>query len=130
MAPNGAMYTEPTATTPPPAMHDSDTVIFLDWGTSSPLHAGAWLTQAAVDDTLLASTWVGKLGLRPKYVNEKPHIPDDVKLQLEELEECVIALLVNAMKYGRVVIITAAETGWVELSASLFMPRTLPIITA
>jgi hypothetical protein len=32
------------------------------------------------------------------------------------------------MTYGRVVIITAAETGWVELSASLFMPRTLPII--
>ncbi|KAF0687855.1 Aste57867_20442 [Aphanomyces stellatus] len=90
----------------------NDTVIFLDW-----------------DDTLLASTWVGKLGLRPKYVNEKPVIPDDVKIQLEELEECVIALLETAVRYGRVVIITAAETGWVELSASLFMPRCLPIIT-
>ncbi|RQM23510.1 hypothetical protein B5M09_004635 [Aphanomyces astaci] len=91
---------------------NNDTVIFLDW-----------------DDTLLASTWVGKLGLRPKYVNEKPAIPDDVKSQLEELEECVVELLESAVKYGRVVIITAAETGWVELSASLFMPRCLPIIS-
>ncbi|OQS01937.1 hypothetical protein THRCLA_05643 [Thraustotheca clavata] len=116
MAPNGSVFHESssmngsgTAASNP----HNDTVIFLDW-----------------DDTLLASTWVGRLGLRPKYVNEKPQIPEDVKLQLEELEECVIALLESAMKYGRVVIITAAETGWVELSASLFMPRTLPIINS
>ncbi|CAK4082445.1 unnamed protein product [Aphanomyces euteiches] len=106
----------------------NDTVIFLDWGTASCISAFMELISD-VDDTLLASTWVGKLGLRPKYVNEKPIIPDDVKMQLEELEECVIALLETAIKYGRVVIITAAETGWVELSASLFMPRCIPIIT-
>ncbi|ETW05456.1 hypothetical protein H310_03219 [Aphanomyces invadans] len=113
MAPNG-FPADNVFAPDAPVLDDltNDTVIFLDW-----------------DDTLLASTWVGKLGLRPKYVNEKPIIPDDVKSQLEELEDCVVELLESAVKYGRVVIITAAETGWVELSASLFMPRCLPIIS-
>ncbi|KAG7378327.1 hypothetical protein PHYPSEUDO_010253 [Phytophthora pseudosyringae] len=86
-----------------------DVVIFFDW-----------------DDTLMASSAIAKLGLCPKYINEEPEIPDDVQTELKELEESVAQLLETALSYGRVVIVTAAETGWVELSASLFMPRLVP----
>ncbi|EGZ07789.1 hypothetical protein PHYSODRAFT_356062 [Phytophthora sojae] len=90
--------------------HDpEDVVIFFDW-----------------DDTLMASSAIAKLGLCPKYINEEPDIPDEVQAELKELEESVVQLLETALSYGRVVIVTAAETGWVELSASLFMPRLVP----
>lgn len=91
----------------PSSKHNAeDIVIFFDW-----------------DDTLMASSAIAKLGLCPKYINEKPEIPDSVRAELKELEESVLQLLETALSYGRVVIVTAAETGWVELSASLFMPR-------
>jgi hypothetical protein len=40
----------------------------------------------------------------------------------------VIALVDRAVKSGPVVIITNAETGWVELSCKKFMPRVLPFL--
>lgn len=86
-------------------------IIFFDW-----------------DDTLLASSAVAKLGLCPKYMSEKPEIPEDVQEELKELEDLVIRLLERALTYGRVVIVTAAEYGWVELSASLFLPRVVPLL--
>ncbi|DBA04372.1 TPA: hypothetical protein N0F65_002134 [Lagenidium giganteum] len=86
-------------------------IIFFDW-----------------DDTLLASSAVAKLGLCPKYVNEKPTIPEDVQEELKELEDVVVQVLNKALTYGRVVIVTAAEAGWVELSASLFLPRVVPLL--
>ena len=89
----------------------SETVILLDW-----------------DDTLLASTWVAKHGLRPRYCDERLEIPEPLRRELAELEEFVLELLHRASLYGRVVIVTAAETGWVELSASLFLPRCLDVI--
>jgi hypothetical protein len=88
----------------------SDTVILFDW-----------------DDTLLASSWVSKFGLRPSYTSI-PLIPEEVRQELDKLESVVIRLLTTALKYGRVVIVTAAETGWVELSASLFLPRCLHLL--
>uniref|UniRef100_K3X2I2 Uncharacterized protein n=1 Tax=Globisporangium ultimum (strain ATCC 200006 / CBS 805.95 / DAOM BR144) TaxID=431595 RepID=K3X2I2_GLOUD len=88
---------------------DDNVIIFFDW-----------------DDTLMASSAIAKLGLCPKYVNEKPNIPADVLAELKELEHAVVQLLEKALSYGRVVIVTAAESGWVELSASLFMPRVIP----
>ena len=82
------------------------------------------------DDTLLASTYVSSLGLRPRYTTESPNIPQEVAMELQQLEKVVIQLLTLALEFGKVVIITAAEAGWVELSASLFLPNTLPIITS
>lgn len=80
------------------------------------------------DDTLMASSAIAKLGLCPKYVNEKPEIPADVLAELTALEDVVVELLAKALTFGRVVIVTAAETGWVELSASLFLPRVVPFL--
>lgn len=76
----------------------------------------------------MASSAIAKLGLCPKYINEKPEIPMDVLAELKALEESVVQLLEAAVGYGRVVIVTAAESGWVELSASLFMPRVVPFL--
>lgn len=90
---------------------EDNVIIFFDW-----------------DDTLMASSAIAKLGLCPKYVNEKPEIPVDVHEELKELENSVVQLLEKALSYGRVVIVTAAETGWVELSASLFMPRVISFL--
>lgn len=76
----------------------------------------------------MASSAIAKAGLCPKYVNEKPVIPADVLDELQQLEDVVVQLLQSAMSYGRVVIVTAAEAGWVELSASLFMPKVVPFL--
>ena len=89
----------------------SDTVILFDW-----------------DDTLLASSWVSRNGLRPSYSKELPPIPDDIRRELDALESVVVDLLSLALDYGRVVIVTAAESGWVELSASMFLPRCLHLL--
>lgn len=91
--------------------HTEDVVIFFDW-----------------DDTLMASSAIAKLGLCPKYINEEPDIPDNVQGELKKLEESAVQLLETALTHGRVIIVTAAETGWVELSASLFMPRLVPYL--
>jgi len=40
----------------------------------------------------------------------------------------VCSLLARGMAHGNVIIITNAETGWVELSCKKFMPRVLPFL--
>lgn len=86
-----------------------DTIIIMDW-----------------DDTLLASSWLASHGLRL----DSPSVPRSIVAQLELLEESVLSLLWRASECGRVVIVTNAETGWVELSAQKFMPRVLPALEA
>lgn len=81
-----------------------------------------------IDDTLLASSWIARLGLRPKYMDDIPIIPQETQDDLKALSKAVISLLTLALDYGQVVIVTAAETGWVELSASMFLPDCLPLI--
>lgn len=44
------------------------------------------------------------------------------------LQNGVIALLNRASEFGTCVIITNAETGWVELSCKKFMPRVVPML--
>lgn len=55
-------------------------------------------------------------------------MPPEAVAQLETLQSSVVALLTRAVKYGSVLIITNAETGWVELSCKKFMPRVLPYL--
>jgi hypothetical protein len=47
---------------------------------------------------------------------------------LETLAKAVIELLRLAATHGRVVVITNAETGWVELSAAKFVPSVVPVL--
>lgn len=93
----------PRPTPPPP-----DTVIIFDW-----------------DDTLLSSSWLAANGLR---LDEPAVVPADALASLDALAASVCALLSAGMAAGTVLVITNAETGWVELSARKFMPRVLPLL--
>jgi len=76
------------------------------------------------DDTLLASSWLASMGLKL----DSPEIPEDVKSQLEVLEEHIINFLGLIGKLGAVAIVTNAEHGWVELSARKFVPKVVPYL--
>lgn len=88
-------------------LHKNTTIIF-DW-----------------DDTLLPSSWLSAKGLRLDYPAE---LPADVVDELDSHQDSVCAVLTKACQSGTVVIITNAETGWVELSAQRFMPRVAPLL--
>jgi len=77
------------------------------------------------DDTLLPSSWLSVKGLRLDYPAQ---LPQDVLDELETHQESVCAVLMKAIQCGTVVIITNAETGWVQLSAQRFMPRVAPLL--
>lgn len=77
------------------------------------------------DDTLLPSSWLSVKGLRLDYPAQ---LPQDVLDELETHQDSVCAVLIKAMQCGTLVIITNAETGWVELSAQRFMPRVAPLL--
>uniref|UniRef100_A0A7S0XME3 Uncharacterized protein n=1 Tax=Erythrolobus madagascarensis TaxID=708628 RepID=A0A7S0XME3_9RHOD len=95
---------------PEPRTFTDNTITVFDW-----------------DDTLLPSTFLAAMGLR---VDDEYDLPGFVRLQLEELEVLTIGLIEAAMKKGGVMVITNAETGWVELSGARFMPRLLEFIQA
>lgn len=86
-----------------------DTTIIFDW-----------------DDTLLSSSWLAQNGLR---LDEPVVVPAEAVAQLDVLQESVVQLINRATAYGTCIIITNAETGWVELSCKKFMPRVLPLLT-
>lgn len=77
------------------------------------------------DDTLLCSSWLAQNNMR---LDAPSVLPSEAVAQLSVLEESVCTLLECASRVGRVVIITNAETGWVELSCRKFMPRVLPLL--
>lgn len=84
------------------------TVIIFDW-----------------DDTLLASSWLARNGMG---LDEPAIVPAHISTPMSALGASVYSLLTAAMEHGQVVIITNAETGWVELSAAKFMPEVLPLL--
>jgi hypothetical protein len=96
-------------TTPPHHTTPADTTIIFDW-----------------DDTLLSSSWLAQNGLR---LDEPAVVPLEAMAQLEVLQESVISLVQRALVHGNVIVITNAETGWVELSCKKFMPRVLPLLS-
>ena len=55
--------------------------------------------------------------------------PPEATAQLAVLQDGVISLINRAQQLGSVIIITNAETGWVELSCKKFMPRVAPLLT-
>lgn len=85
-----------------------DTTIIFDW-----------------DDTLLSSSWLATNNLR---LDEPVNVPLEACEHLDLLADSVINLLTRAKKFGRVIVITNAETGWVQLSCKKFMPRVLPFL--
>lgn len=83
------------------------------------------------DDTLLATTFVGELGLPLDGVDgddERSKVPADIAASMATLDELSEALLLEALRHGPVRIVTNAEAGWVELSSARFLPRTAALL--
>lgn len=91
------------------SLHKKTTTIIFDW-----------------DDTLLPSSWLSAKGLRLDFPAQ---LPTDVVAELESHQQVVCAVLAKACQSGTVLIITNAETGWVELSAQRFMPSVVPFLS-
>eukprot|EP00188_Purpureofilum_apyrenoidigerum_P000827 Plantae.Rhodophyta-Purpureofilum_apyrenoidigerum.ctg141.p1 GENE.Plantae.Rhodophyta-Purpureofilum_apyrenoidigerum.ctg141~~Plantae.Rhodophyta-Purpureofilum_apyrenoidigerum.ctg141.p1 ORF type:complete len:248 (+),score=50.99 Plantae.Rhodophyta-Purpureofilum_apyrenoidigerum.ctg141:355-1098(+) len=77
------------------------------------------------DDTLLSSSFLAAADL---HVDDTEELPKNLRLLLEDLETLVVALLRDALALGQVCVITNAESGWVELSGSRFLPGVLHFI--
>jgi len=56
-------------------------------------------------------------------------VPFEARQQLEGLQDSVLLLLQRALTFGTCIVITNAETGWVELSCKKFLPRVLPVLS-
>ena len=87
------------------------------------------------DDTLFCTSHLAKL--RVSVTEEKLAISEDLRSELSQYAQTVEETLRVARRLGRVVIVTNAESGWVELTCSRFMPdlyqnvvQYLPIISA
>lgn len=77
------------------------------------------------DDTICPSTYLASLGLR---VDDATQLPAHLRAQLEALEQAVLNIVAEAMRFGNVVVITNAEAGWVELSGRRFLPRVVQFL--
>lgn len=84
------------------------------------------LTLYDWDDTFLPSTYLAALGLR---VDEDSLLPASLSKELRLLEDQVIQMLQESIKYGNVKIVTNAEEGWVQLSGRRFMPNLINFLT-
>jgi hypothetical protein len=87
-----------------------DTTIFFDW-----------------DDTFLASSWLIKNGYSMRNVGP---INQEFLEMGETLSIAVKLIMIEAMKFGRVVIVTNATDGWINFSCKAFMPAILPVISS
>lgn len=76
-----------------------------------------YVTIFDYDDTLLPSSWISYL------MEMKIPITNEIRKQLDAVDRTASALLSEAIKYSTVLVITNAESGWVEESSCLFMPR-------
>jgi hypothetical protein len=84
------------------------------------------------DDTLLPTSYLHMHGL----VHENAVVPHSIRVLLREYAVRVKATLDILASHGRVVIVTNAHKGWIELSCARFLPeiekfiRSLPRISA
>jgi len=71
------------------------------------------------DDTLMASTEINM---------EKDEDDTNNLDRFKQLEKSAISILTEASLLGKVFIVTNAEKGWVEHSATNYMPNLLPVL--
>mmetsp|Transcript_105694 Transcript_105694/g.252097 ORF Transcript_105694/g.252097 Transcript_105694/m.252097 type:complete len:248 (+) Transcript_105694:64-807(+) len=86
----------------PPAFYNEDTVLIFDW-----------------DDTMLPSSWLSEQKLS---LDAQSKATPEQEAQLETLAEHAAETLTLAKRFGKVVLVTNAERGWIELSCQKFMP--------
>jgi len=75
------------------------------------------------DDTVLPSTWVQRQGLR---LDEGSSVNACQREQLAEVANLAAETIRLAKQHGRVVFVTNAERGWIELSCQKFLPTLAP----
>jgi hypothetical protein len=85
-----------------------DTILIFDW-----------------DDTVLPSTWIQEQGLR---LDEESVPTAEQKAQLNTMASFAIQTLTVAKRHGKVILVTNAERGWIELSCQKFMPSLIPTL--
>jgi hypothetical protein len=83
-----------------------DTILIFDW-----------------DDTVLPSTWIQEQGLR---LDDESVVTDEQRAVLSNMAEFAANTLNIAKRHGKVILVTNAERGWIELSCQKFMPALLP----
>jgi len=83
-----------------------DTILIFDW-----------------DDTVLPSTWIQEQGL---CLDEDSVATEEQEAQLQIMAGYAMQTLRVAKRHGKVVLVTNAESGWIELSCQKFMPSLYP----
>ena len=71
------------------------------------------------DDTLFPTSYLAHHG----YRLDGPDASEEIQQVLDEYTFAVEKTLIEARQHGQVVILTNAETGWIELTSQKFMPR-------
>jgi len=79
----------------------SETLLIFDW-----------------DDTLFPTSFIARQGLKV----DGPPPPVQLRAILDEFAEYVRDTLLEAQQYGTVLIVTNAETGWIDLTVRKFLP--------
>ena len=82
----------------------NNTILIFDW-----------------DDTLFPTSWLKSKGI--DFSNLTNIIPEDIKLELKNLDDICISLLNKVFKLGQVFIVTNSKNGWVKISSQLFLPQ-------
>jgi len=87
---------------------------------------GATLIIFDWDDTLLPTTWLDELGL---LLSSSRSPTPEQWTRLQDMATSAAASLTYALTFGKVVIVTNAEEGWVEASCHKFMPSLEPLLS-
>jgi hypothetical protein len=92
------------------------------------------------EETLIISDWddtltithilVGEYARYASMIEECPEIPKELQAIFDILANAVKGFLTEAQKYGRVLIVTNASEGWVEVCCKRFMPSILSLVTS
>lgn len=86
-----------------------ETTFFVDW-----------------DDTCICSQWLKLRGF--SFAETDTHLKKEFLEMGEALTHVVGPLLMKLAQFGRVVIVTNASDGWVQVSCSMFMPKLVALI--
>jgi hypothetical protein len=84
-----------------------DTLIIFDW-----------------DDTLFPTTWLQQHG----FFEDEATLSTEQEMQMKSLAQSARLALQVAMQIGKVVIVTNAEQGWIEMSCTKFMPSLVSLL--
>jgi hypothetical protein len=77
------------------------------------------------DDTVLPSTWIQEQGLR---LDDESHLTEEQMAVLNKMAVFAAQTLNTAKRHGKVVLVTNAERGWIELSCQKFMPSLYSVL--